>query len=55
MIYTTNILSADSGGKSFHRQLRKVTKTKGAFNSDEALMKLLYLVQEGIRTEKYFP
>ncbi len=40
VIYTTNII------EGFHRQLRKVTKTKGAFTSDEALMKLLYLVQD---------
>ncbi len=45
VIYTTNII------ESFHRQLRKVTKTKGAFSSDEALMKLLYLVQEDITSK----
>ena len=33
---------------AFHRQLRKVTKTKGAFSSDTALMKLLFLVQRDI-------
>jgi len=27
-----------------HRQIRKVTKTKGAFTSDMALLKLYYLV-----------
>lgn len=42
VIYTTNII------ESFHRQLRKVTKTKGAFTSDDALMKLLYLIQEQV-------
>ena len=42
VIYTTNII------EGFHRQLRKVTKTKGAFTSDDALMKLLYLVQADI-------
>ena len=42
IIYTTNII------ESFHRQLRKVTKTKGAFTSDDALMKLLYLVQDQV-------
>lgn len=42
IIYTTNVI------EGFHRQLRKVTKTKGAFCSDDALMKLLYLVQEDI-------
>ena len=42
VIYTTTII------EGFHRQHRKVTKTKGAFSSDEALMKLLYGVQEEI-------
>jgi len=37
MIYTTNAV------EGFHRQIRKVTKTKGAFTSDMALMKLVYL------------
>jgi transposase-like protein len=36
MVYTTNPV------ESVHRQLRKVTKTKGAFVSEQALMKLLY-------------
>ena len=38
MIYTTNSI------EGFHRQLRKVTKTKGSFSSDQALSKLLFLV-----------
>lgn len=42
IMYTTNII------EGFHRQLRAVTKTKGAFQSEEALMKLLFLVQENI-------
>ena len=42
VIYTTNII------EGFNRQLRKVTKTKGAFTSDDALMKLLYLVQKDV-------
>jgi putative transposase len=37
VMYTTNII------EGFHRQVRKVTKTKGAFNSDMALLKLVYL------------
>ena len=37
-IYTTNAI------ENFNRQLRKVTKTKSAFVSDDALMKMLYLV-----------
>ena len=42
MIYTTNAV------EGFHRQVRKVTKTKGAFTSDMALMKLVYLVVDNI-------
>jgi transposase-like protein len=42
VIYTTNII------EGFNRQLRKATKTKGAFTSEEALFKLLYLVQDRI-------
>jgi len=37
LIYTTNAI------ENFNRQLRKVTKTKSAFVSDDALMKMLYL------------
>lgn len=37
MIYTTNII------EGFNRQLRKVTKTKGCFPSDDSLRKILYL------------
>ena len=36
LIYTTNAI------ENFNRQLRKVTKTKSAFVSDDALMKILY-------------
>lgn len=42
IMYTTNII------EGFHRQLRTVTKTKGAFQSEDALIKLLFLVQETI-------
>lgn len=42
LIYTTNAI------ENFNRQLRKVTKTKSAFVSDEALMKLLYLTTMNI-------
>jgi putative transposase len=38
LIYTTNAI------ENFNRQLRKATKTKSAFPSDDALMKVLYLV-----------
>lgn len=37
MIYTTNPVEA------LHRVMRKVTKTKGSWNSDKALLKQLYL------------
>jgi len=30
--------------ESYHRQLRKVTKGKSIFPTDEALLKMLYLV-----------
>ncbi|HYD90496.1 MAG TPA: IS256 family transposase [Flavobacterium sp.] len=46
LIYTTNAI------ENFNRQLRKVTKTKSAFVSDDALMKLLYLATMNI-TEKW--
>lgn len=37
IIYTTNTI------EGYHRQLRKVTKTKTAYPSDEALKKIVYL------------
>lgn len=46
LIYTTNAI------ENFNRQLRKVTKTKSAFVSDDALMKILYLATMNI-TEKW--
>lgn len=46
IIYTTNIV------EGFHRQVRKVTKTKGAFTSDNALLKLVYLVVQRV-SEKW--
>jgi len=45
VMYTTNAIEA------FHRQLRRVTKTKGSFTSDTALMKLLFLVQRDITSK----
>jgi transposase-like protein len=42
LIYTTNSI------EGYNRQLRKVTKTKGAFPSDEAARKLLFLVNRDI-------
>ena len=37
LIYTTNPI------EGYHRQIRKVTKTKGAFSNEMALLKLVYL------------
>lgn len=37
VIYTTNTI------EGYHRQLRKVTKTKTAYPTDEALVKMIYL------------
>jgi transposase-like protein len=42
VMYTTNPV------EGFHRQLRKVTKTKTVFPNEMALIKLLYLAQERI-------
>ena len=43
LIYTTNAV------EGYHRQVRKVTKTKGAFSSDMALLKLVYLATMNIQ------
>jgi transposase-like protein len=43
LIYTTNPI------EGYHRQIRKVTKTKGAFTSKNALLKLIYLATERIQ------
>jgi transposase-like protein len=43
IIYTTNTI------EGFHRQIRKVTKTKSAFTSDMALLKLIYLAHRNIK------
>jgi putative transposase len=37
-MYTTNPI------ENIHRQMRKITKSKGSFTSDMALKKLIYLV-----------
>ena len=42
IMYTTNTI------EGFHRQVRKVTKTKGAFTSDMALLKLYFLATQHI-------
>jgi len=43
LIYTTNAV------EGFHRQIRKVTKTKGAFSNENALLKLVYLATKRIQ------
>ena len=43
MIYTTNAVEA------VHRQFRKVTKTRGAFPTDDSLKKMLYLANLGLK------
>ena len=42
IIYTTNTV------EGFHRQLRKVTKTKTAYPTDNALRKIIYLATMGV-------
>jgi len=42
IIYTTNVI------ESYHRQLRKVTKGKSIFPTDDALLKMLYLVTQDV-------
>ena len=49
LIYTTNTI------EGFHRQVRKVTKTKGAFTSDIALLKLIYLAHNNISQKWTMP
>ncbi len=46
LIYTTNAVEA------YHRQLRKVTKNKGSFPTEQALRKLLYMATVNI-TKKW--
>ncbi len=46
LIYTTNAI------EGFNRQLRKVTKSKTVFPSDESLLKMLYLAMMDI-TKKW--
>lgn len=49
MIYTTDTI----GG--FHRQVRKVTKTKGEFTSEMALLRLVYLAHKNIKKKWTIP
>lgn len=49
MIYTTNAV------EGLHRQIRKVTKTKGSFTSKAALEKLIFLVIKNIAKKWVMP
>jgi transposase-like protein len=45
VIYTTNPI------ESYHRMVRKVTKTKGAFSSEDAIVKQIYLATMNAQTK----
>jgi putative transposase len=45
VVYTTNLI------ESINYQLRKITKTRGHFPSDEAAIKLLYLGTRTLSTQ----
>ena len=49
LIYTTNTV------EGYHRQVRKVTKTKGVFTSDDSLVKLVYLAYRNIKKKWTMP
>lgn len=49
MIYTTNTVG------SVNMSLRKITKNRGSFPSDEALLKLFYLALNNISTKWTMP
>lgn len=49
MIYTTNVI------EGYHRQLRKVTKTKTAYPTDDALRKIIYLATDSISRKWTMP
>lgn len=49
MIYTTNAV------EGFHRQIRKYTKTKGAFTSESALLKLMCCAITNIKRKWSMP
>ena len=49
LIYTTNVV------EGYHRQIRKVTKNKGVFPSDQALEKLVFLAYGKIRKKWTMP
>ena len=49
LIYTTNTV------EGYHRQIRKVTKNKGVFPNDTALVKLVYLAYRNARRKWTMP
>ena len=49
IIYTTNTI------EGYHRQLRKVTKTKTAYPTDDALRKIIYLATQDIARKWTMP
>lgn len=49
LIYTTNTV------EGYHRQLRKVTKTKTAFPTDDSLRKIIYLATQNISKKWTMP
>lgn len=49
LIYTTNTV------EGYHRQLRKVTKTKTAFPTDDSLRKIIYLATKNISKKWTMP
>ena len=49
LIYTTNAI------ESLNMSLRKITKNRGSFPSDEALLKLSYLAQQNISKKWTMP
>lgn len=49
IIYTTNPI------ESYHRMVRKVTKTKGAFSSEDAIVKQIYLATINANTKWHGP
>lgn len=49
LIYTTNAI------ENLNRQLRKVTKTKSSFVSDDSLIKILYLATVNITDKRTLP
>ena len=46
LIYTTNAI------EGFNRRLRKVTKSKGVFPTDDSLLKMLYLAMMDITKKR---